>query len=69
MDWKLETNDHIQVGIRKICQRRNSTPVGDQDLAQGLRLVVVAFWGVDMGTWSPTGGDARALTVPSRGIG
>lgn len=69
MDWKLETNDHIQVGIRNISQRRNSTPVGDVDLALNLRLVVVAFWGVDMGVWSPTGGDTRALTVPARGIG
>ncbi len=69
MDWKLETNDHIQVAIRNISQRRNSTPVGSIDLAVPLRLVVVAFWGVDMGVWSPTGGDTRALTVSNRGIG
>lgn len=68
MDWKLQTNDHIQVGIRNISQRRNSTPVGSQDLAVSLRIVVVSFWGVDLGAWSPTGGDTRALTVPDRGI-
>lgn len=66
MDWKLETNDHIQVSIRNTSQRRNSTPVGSLDTAQTLRLVVVSFWGVDMGAWSPTGGDARALTIPGR---
>jgi hypothetical protein len=66
MDWKLETNDHIQVSIRNTTQRRNSTPPGSINVAQTLRLVVVAFWGVDMGTWSPTGGDTRALNIPGR---